>query len=270
MVEGNAMADILDTIVKRKREEVAICKRNRPVSSLIPDDQPRDFVSALQSPGLSVIAEIKRRSPSKGPLRLDLDPAVLAQQYQRNGAACLSVLTDDEFFGGNLSDLRQARVATTIPVLRKDFTIDAYQIYETRWAGGDAVLLIARILSDAQLADYHSLAVELGLACLVETHCEEEVRRATRCGAKMIGVNNRNLKTFEVNTKTASRVRACIPDGCVSVSESGVQNTDDFQAAARAGFDAVLIGEALVTAEDPGAKLASMLSLPTRSEGGEM
>jgi indole-3-glycerol phosphate synthase len=265
---GRAMADILDTIVKRKREEVADRKRNRPESSLVPEFEPRDFASALQSPGLSVIAEIKRRSPSKGPLRLDLDPADLARNYEQNGAACLSVLTDDEFFGGSLADLRQAREATAIPVLRKDFTIDAYQIRETRWAGGDAVLLIARILSEAQLADYHSLAAELGLACLVEAHCQEEVHRATRCGARIVGVNNRNLKTFEVDTETAARVRACIPDACISVSESGVRDADDVQAAVRAGFDAVLIGEALVTADDPGAKLASMLALPTRSDGG--
>jgi indole-3-glycerol phosphate synthase len=194
---------------------------------------------------------VKRRSPSKGDLAADLDPAALAQAYERGGAACLSVLTDGEFFGGSPDDLRAARAATRVPVLRKDFTVSPADVCDARIMGADAVLLIAAALDDDELADLHTLAVDVGLDALVEVHDEAELDRALAAGAHLVGVNQRDLVTFEVDHERAARVGAAIPPTVVRVAESGVRGPDDAATLAAAGFDAVLVGELLVTSGDP-------------------
>jgi indole-3-glycerol phosphate synthase len=251
----------LSEIVAHKRTEVEARKRARPLAELCRPARPglRDFAAALRRPGISAIAEIKRRSPSKGPLREDLGVERIARSYQQNGAAALSVLTEQRFFGGSEGDLRLAREATELPVLRKDFTIDEYQIHEARQIGADAILLIVRILSDAQLRDYLLLARELRLAVLVEVHDEQELGRAAACGAEIIGVNSRDLDTFVVNLDTALRLKVCVPAGCITVAESGIRTRDDVKRLEDAGYDAILVGEALLRARDPGGKLAELL-----------
>ncbi len=252
---------ILERIVARKREEVLERSRVFPLSSLraaLPAER-RDFAAALAAPGLSAICEIKRRSPSRGPLCESLDPVELAGNYARSGAAALSVLTDRDFFGGSEDDLRQAREATALPVLRKDFTIEPYQVFEARAIGADAILLIAAILTDTVLSDLRRLAAELGLAALVEVHDEAELDRAIAAGATLIGVNNRDLRTFKVSLETCLRLRARIPSGVLSVAESGIATRADVRRLEDAGFDAALIGEALVTDPRPGARLESLL-----------
>ena len=212
----------------------------------------RGFARALRrQPGLSVIAEVKRRSPSKGDLAADLDPGVLAKSYASGGAACLSVLTDSEFFGGSTDDLIEARSAVDLPVLRKDFTVTKRDICDARIMGADAVLLIVAALDDAQLNSFLELSRELDIDALVEVHDEEELSRALAAGAELIGVNQRDLVTFEVDTNRAERVRRSIPYGVVSVAESGVRDTGDARRLAIAGFDAVLVGESLVCSDDP-------------------
>lgn len=199
----------------------------------------------------AVIAEVKRRSPSKGDLAADLDPALLAQAYESGGASCLSVLTDEPHFGGSAADLAAARSATAMPVLRKDFTVAAADVCDARLMGADAVLLIVAALDDAELADFHDLATELGLDALVETHDEAEVERALAVGASLVGVNQRDLVTFQVDQERAVRVAASLPEGVVRVAESGVRGPDDARALVGAGYHAVLVGEALVTRGDP-------------------
>jgi indole-3-glycerol phosphate synthase len=200
--------------------------------------------------GLAVIAEIKRRSPSKGDLNAVLDPADLATTYQDGGATCLSVLTDGEFFGGSVDDLCAARAATTLPVLRKDFTVSEYDVCDARLMGADAVLLIAAALSSGELRRYHDLAVEIGLDALVEVHDEAELERAVDVGASLIGVNQRDLVTFAVDPERAQRMARAIPAGAVKVAESGVRHGGDARALHEAGYDAVLVGETLVTSPD--------------------
>ena len=211
----------------------------------------RDFGAALAVPGLAVIAEVKRRSPSKGDLAIDLDPAVLAKEYAAGGAAAVSVLTDEPHFAGSAADLRAARAACDLPVLRKDFTVCEADVYDAVAMGADAVLLIVAALDDAELQAFHALATELGIASLVEAHDEREVDRALGAGARFVGVNQRDLETFTVDTDRAVRVAASIPDGVIKVAESGITS----QAAARrlwaAGYDAVLVGEHLVMSGDP-------------------
>ncbi len=212
----------------------------------------RDFRAALVADaGVGVIAEIKRRSPSKGDLHADLDPMALAGAYARGGASCLSVLTDVAFFGGSADDLRLARKSVDLPVLRKDFTVTAADVCDARIMGADAVLLIVAALDDAELADFHDLATELGLAALIEVHDEAEVERALGVGASLIGVNQRDLVSFEVDTDRAVRVAGSIPGEVVRVAESGIRDADDVRRLAEAGYDAVLVGETLVTAPDP-------------------
>ncbi len=228
----------------------------RPLDRLIEAcgelDATRGFRDALATvDGLGVIAEIKRRSPSKGALRPDLDPADWARSYESGGATAMSVLTDVDHFGGSPDDLRAARHATSLPVIRKDFTVSAHDVVDARRMGADAVLLIVAALDDAELADFHQLAVELGLDALVETHDEAEVERALNVGATLVGVNQRDLVTFEVDTDRAVRVAAALPDGVVRVAESGVQGADDAGVLRRAGYHAVLVGETLVRAGDP-------------------
>ena len=233
----------------------------------------RDFVSALTVAGLSVIAEIKRRSPSKGALNAMLDPAATARSYADGGAACLSVLTDVDHFGGSVHDLQTARAAVTLPVLRKDFTVCEADVYDTSLMGADAVLLIVAALSDVELVTLLTVANELHLASLVEVHDEAELERAVAAGAVLIGVNQRDLRTFEVDTQRAVRVAAAMPSHVVRVAESGVRDRDDAAVLAAAGFNAVLVGESVVTAGDPAAAVAALRSIEapgtvsTRTDG---
>lgn len=221
--------------------------------------EPRGFRGELADrPGLSVIAEIKRRSPSKGDLRPGLDPAALAAAYEAGGAAALSVLTDVEFFGGSADDLRAARAATRLPVLRKDFTVSLRDVCDARIMGADAVLLIVAALKGEELRDLRALGKELGLDMLVEVHDEHELEIALALGTHLIGVNQRDLTTFEVDHERAVRMAAVLPDDVVKVAESGVRSADDARALLDAGFDAVLVGEALVTSPDPTATIRAL------------
>ena len=219
----------------------------------------RGFRAALaEDPELSVIAEIKRRSPSKGDLAADLDPATMAKTYEDAGATCVSVLTDTEFFGGSPDDLRAARDACALPVLRKDFTVTVEDVFATKGMGADAVLLIVTALDDAALRDFLEAARFARLDALVEVHDETELERALAVGADLVGVNQRDLVTFEVDTRRAERVAGAIPDGVVKVAESGVATGDDAKRVRDAGYDAILVGESLVTASDIGAKLREL------------
>lgn len=212
----------------------------------------RGFAAALTAGDrLAVIAEVKRRSPSKGPLAEGLDPASLARAYAAGGAACLSVLTDEDHFGGSATDLRAARAAVGIPVLRKDFTVAERDVYDARIMGADALLLIVAALGDDELEHLHHLAVQLGLDVLLEVHDEAELARALRVNPTMVGVNQRDLVTFEVDQARAVRLAPAIPAGVVRVAESGVRGRDDATALRAAGYDAVLVGEHLVRADDP-------------------
>jgi len=253
--------NILERIIERKREEVRRRKAARPdiVRQTAALSPTRDFAAALSLPGMSVISEIKRRSPSKGVIRENLIVARVARTYERAGARAISVLTDADFFGGSIEDLQAANVAVALPVLRKDFTIDDYQIHEARLIGADAVLLIARILGDIQLRDYLELARELGLAALVEVHDEVELMQTVDSGAEIIGVNSRDLDTFEVSLETTLRLIENMPQDCIAVAESGIHTRDDVRRLEEAGADAVLVGEALMRADDPGGKLAELL-----------
>lgn len=208
---------------------------------------------------LAVIAEVKRRSPSKGDLAAGLDPAVLAATYESAGATCMSVLTDGEHFGGSPADLEAARAACRLPVLRKDFTVDARDVCDARLMGADCVLLIAAALDQSELRDFHGLAREIGLDALVEVHDERELERALSVGASLVGVNQRDLVTFRVDHDRAVRMGAAFPDGVTSVAESGVRGRADAEALRAAGYDAVLVGEHLVTATDTRAALTVLL-----------
>jgi indole-3-glycerol phosphate synthase len=222
----------------------------------------RGFREALRSAsGLAVIAEVKRASPSKGELNIDLDPAAVAAAYAAGGATCLSVLTDERWFRGSADDLRAARAATSVPVLRKDFTVAPTDVCDARIMGADCLLLIAAALDDAELADLHALAIELGLDVLVEIHDEPELERALAVGATLIGVNQRDLVTFEVDTDRAVRMAPQMPDGVVRVAESGVRGVDDATRLADAGYHAVLVGESLVTAGDHAAAVAALRAI---------
>lgn len=207
---------------------------------------------------VAVIAEVKRRSPSKGDLFADLDPALLAQQYELGGAACLSVLTDVEFFGGSVADLQAARAACSMPVLRKDFTVDARDVCDARIMGADCVLLIAAALDDAELSSFLALARAIGIDALVEIHDEPELDRAVAAGADLVGVNQRDLVTFSVDTARAVRMAPQMPAGVVRVAESGITGPADAATLAAAGYHAVLVGEHLVTSGDPVGGVAAL------------
>jgi indole-3-glycerol phosphate synthase len=223
---------------------------------------PRDFAGALRGPGLSCIAEVKRRSPSKGDLDPDLQPDLVAKEYEAGGAACLSVLTDERFFGGSVLDLQTAREASGLPVLRKDFTVAEVDVIDARRMGADAVLLIAAALSDDELTRFGARAATLGLAALVEVHDEEELDRALAAGARLVGVNQRDLRTFTVDHARAGALAARIPAGVVAVAESGIRDGEDSRRLADAGFDAILVGETLVKASDRAAALRSLIGYP--------
>ena len=255
------MATYLDSILAHHRARASADQRD--LAGLIDAagacERPRGFRQALaDADGLAVISEVKRRSPSKGDLSIDLDPASMARADVAGGAACLSVLTDHEHFGGSADDLEAARSAVGVPVLRKDFTVDLRDICDARLMGADCVLLIVAALDDGELSDFHALAVELGIDALVETHDEAEVERALGVGATLIGVNQRDLVTFEVDQQRAVRVAAALPSSVVRVAESGVRGVEDARALAAAGYDAVLVGESLVTSGDPGAAVQAL------------
>lgn len=255
------MATYLDGIVLAHRVRAAADSRDlaalrRTAESASP---PRGFADALRRvDGLGVIAEVKRRSPSKGDLFADLDPPTLAGQYAAGGATCLSVLTDEQHFGGSAADLVAARDACTLPVLRKDFTVDVHDVLDARAMGADCVLLIVAALEDDELAEFHRVATDIGLDALVEVHDEAELDRALSVGATLIGVNQRDLVTFEVDHERAVRMAAAFPDDVVSVAESGVRGPEDAAVLAAAGYDAVLVGESLVTSGDPAAAVAAL------------
>lgn len=219
----------------------------------------RGFAAALRtSSGLAVVAEVKRRSPSKGDLHPDLDPAAVAAAYAAGGAACLSVLTDRDFFGGSPEDLRDARAAASLPVLRKDFTVAPADVCDARIMGADAVLLIVAALDDTELRDFHALAREVGLDALVEVHDEAELDRALAVGATLVGVNQRDLFTFEVDHHRAIRMAKAMPPEILRVAESGISGPADAAALRAAGFDAVLVGESLVRSSDPASAVAAL------------
>lgn len=259
---------ILHEIIEAKRAEVAALATPQLRAALeqaaADQPKPRSFAGGLRLPGsgLAVIAEIKRRSPSKGELASELDPAATAKAYEHGGAVALSVLTDGPYFGGSLEDLRSARAAATLPVLRKDFTIDPIQLYEARAAGSDAVLLIVAVhTDDGLLRDLHGLATELGLAVLVEVDDEPGLERALAIGARIVGVTNRDLRTFGEDLTVAERLAACIPDGVIRVAESAIRSSGDAQRMANAGFHAVLVGEALVRSSDPSALVRAIANV---------
>jgi indole-3-glycerol phosphate synthase len=250
---------ILDEILAHKRLEVAERKLVRPRRSLSPLERPRSFSVALRQPGVSFIAEIKRKSPSGGELRPGASAADLAAMYKTAGAAALSVLTDAKYFGGSDDDLVSARAVSSLPALRKDFVVDPYQIHDARALGADAILLIVRALSDLLLRELLDLTRSLGLEALVETHSAAEVERALHAGAKIIGVNNRDLDTLVTDVSLAPRLRSMVPPECIFVAESGISQPEQVSELLAAGVDAVLIGEALLRSPDPGAKLRSLV-----------
>ena len=274
------MGTYLDAILAAHRAVAASDDRSldRLVDEAIRCPPTRGFAAALRSTdGLAVIAEVKRRSPSKGPLAVDVDAAELARTYRDGGASCLSVLTDVDAFGGSVEDLVAARDASGLPVIRKDFTVSALDVADARLMGADCVLLIVAALDDGELADFAELAIHLGLDVLVEVHDEAELERAIAAVPQLgqasneepptvgspvaeviVGVNQRDLVTFEVDQDRAVRVARAIPDGVVRVAESGVRGPDDAVTLAAAGYDAVLVGEHLVTAEDPAGALRSL------------
>jgi indole-3-glycerol phosphate synthase len=255
------MATYLDRILERHREAAAADPRTlcELVAQTAARSPCRGFRAALlASPEIAVIAEIKRRSPSKGDLHADLDPAETARAYASGGASCVSVLTDVEFFGGSVADLQAARSAVALPVIRKDFTVDARDVADARLMGADAVLLIAAALDPFELVELHELASELGLDTLVEVHDEPELEEAMNAGASLIGVNQRDLVTFEVDHQRAERMAKAIPDGVVRVAESGVRDADDARRLADAGYDAILVGESLVKSGDPSAAVRAL------------
>ncbi|MBA4175601.1 MAG: indole-3-glycerol phosphate synthase TrpC [Leptothrix sp. (in: Bacteria)] len=258
--------DILDRIVAVKREELTAARAARSLASwrdeaLARHDQ-RDFVGALRARIVAgraaVIAEVKKASPSKGVLREHFVPADIAASYERHGAGCLSVLTDERFFQGSAAYLQQARAACALPVLRKDFMIDEYQVVEARALGADCVLLIAACLSDMQMAELEAAAHALGMAVLVEVHDGAELDRALRLNTPLVGINNRNLRTFEVTLDTTLGLLPRVPAGRVLVTESGILGAADVQRMRAAGVHAFLVGEAFMRAPDPGAALASL------------
>lgn len=254
---------ILDEIVAVKRQEIE--KRRARISAeefrMRAENSPpvRDFAGALRVQRfVALIAEIKPASPSRGDIRADADPVKIARLYDENGAAAISVLTDRQFFKGELNNLKAARVGADVPLLRKDFIIDEYQVYESRALQADAILLIVRLLDDAQLRGYRELAESLEMAALVEIHDEAELERALRSGARVIGINNRNLTDFTLDLKTTEELAPLIPKDIINVSESGIFSREDVVRARDAGAHAVLVGEALMRAEDVGAKVREL------------
>jgi len=257
---------ILDKIVAHKKNELVYRKEKYPLSDLKTTGQantaPRGFGEVLKaSSQTALIAEIKRASPSAGWIRKDVDLVELAKTYDRCGASAISVLTDEEFFKGSISGLREVKQAIGIPVLRKDFIVDPYQIYEALAFGADAILLIVAILSDNELKRFLSLCEDFTLDALVEVHTKEELDKAIEAGAKIIGINNRDLKTFDVNLSTTIELVRHIPKDVICVSESGIKTYDDIRCVKEAGVDAVLVGTVLMEAEDTGEKIRELVGI---------
>ena len=258
--------DFLKILIEQKKEEVAAAQKQVPESALrekaLAPAERRPFFTKLKKPGpsgVNIIAEIKRASPSRGLICPDLNPALLAHAYEAGGAAALSVLTEQKYFQGSFNDFTAARAATTLPVLRKDFLFTAYQLYESAVLGADAVLLIARILSKNQLRDYVLLCEELHLDALVEVHSKEDLAAATGAGAKLIGINNRNLSSFKTDIKTAIRLAAFLQPDQIPVAASGIQGRQDIEKNLKIGIKNFLIGESLIKAENPAALLKSLM-----------
>ena len=262
------MSDILDKIVAVKRQEVAAALARKPLAAMRADAESRvltrDFVGAIRAKiaaGLpAVIAEVKKASPSKGVLRADFIPADIAQSYAEHGAACLSVLTDQQFFQGSVDYLKQARASCDLPVLRKDFMVDPYQVYEARAMGADCILLIAACLDDAQMQSLEALAMSLDMAVLVEVHDGAELQRALQLKTPLLGINNRNLKTFEVSLDTTLGLLTDVPAGHLLVTESGISTVADVQRMRAAGVQAFLVGEVFMRADEPGQALAELFA----------
>jgi indole-3-glycerol phosphate synthase len=261
---------ILDDIIAHKKEELAETKRRTPLSEIkqrIADSAPtRGFGKALsQGEDIRLIAEVKKASPSKGVIREDFDPEKIAGVYQESGAACLSVLTEKQFFQGDLAYLGRIRKQVDLPLLRKDFIIDEYQIHEARAFGADAILLIAACLERGQMQEYIGIAAGLGLDVLVESHTYKELDKSLLAGAKLVGINNRNLMTFEVTLQTTLDLLKDIPDDRVVVSESGIRTRDDVVMLQKAGVDAILVGESLMREKDIGKKVKELLGTSAQS-----
>jgi indole-3-glycerol phosphate synthase len=262
------MSDILNKIVAVKHEEVAAAKKKKSLEAMREDAfsrvLTRDFEAALRSKiavgRAAVIAEVKKASPSKGVLREDFIPADIAQSYAEHGAACLSVLTDRQFFQGSADYLKQARASCDLPVLRKDFMVDPYQVYESRAMGADCILLIAACLSDAQMAELEAIAAGLDMAVLVEVHDAEELQRALKLKTKLVGINNRNLRTFEVSLDTTLGMQKDVPADRLLVTESGILRRADVEKMRAAGVNAFLVGEAFMRAAEPGEALAELFA----------
>jgi indole-3-glycerol phosphate synthase len=260
----NDQVSVLGRIVAATREHVHRRKHDFPIERILAQAPTpgarRPFAQALAEPGrINVIGEFKRRSPSRGAIREDLHPVSVAQAYEVAGAKALSVLTDEPFFGGRLQDLQEARAATLLPTLRKDFIVDAYQVREAWIAGADAVLLIAAVLDDAELRGLQKAAAEHGLDALVEVHDAAELERALLSGATLIGVNNRDLRTMEVRLETSLELSSRIPEHVVAVAESGIQGGADVRRLRDAGYDGFLVGEHLMRAQEPGRALEELL-----------
>ncbi|MDR0701641.1 MAG: indole-3-glycerol phosphate synthase TrpC [Azoarcus sp.] len=270
------MNDILKKICAVKVEEVAAAKALRPLAAVRreAEDQPpaRDFIAALRGRiaqgQAAVIAEIKKASPSKGVIRPDFRPADIAASYAAHGAACLSVLTDAPHFQGSPDYLRQARAACALPALRKDFIVDPYQVHEARAMGADAILLIAAVLTDTQMQDFESIARELGMAVLAESHDGAELARALRLQTPLIGINNRNLRSFDVSLANTLDLLPQVPGDRLVITESGIRTREDVETLRAAGVHAFLVGEAFMRAEEPGAALAALFDTRHEPDGG--
>ena len=254
---------VLDRIVEARRAAIAHRKKTVPETALrfgVKHGKPvRDFPAALTRDSLNIITELKKASPSAGLIRADFDPVALAKAFEEAGAAALSVLTEEEFFQGELKHMRDARAAVGIPVLRKDFIVDPWQVWEARATDADSFLLIVAALSDGLLGELLALGRELGMEPLVEVHTREELTRALAAGARIVGVNNRDLKTLEVRMETSLELIQAIPDECIAVCESGLRTHADLARMRAAGFDAFLIGESLMAQRDPAAGLRALL-----------
>ena len=260
------MVTVLDKIVATKREEISAAKEAIAEAVLLErlTDAPpvRDFFAALSDDGpIKLIAEVKKASPSKGIIRADFHPVEIAKTYEANGATCVSVLTDEQYFQGSLQYLRDIRATVSLPILRKDFILDSYQLLEARCAGADAVLLIAECLDDCNLRKLHNETIELGMTPLVEFYEPDNLQRVLDAGASLIGINNRDLRTFETDLEHTCRLRARIPDDHLVVGESGIHSNDDVQRLQAAGVDAILVGESLMASDDIGLAVKTLLGL---------
>jgi indole-3-glycerol phosphate synthase len=263
---------VLDEIIAHKRAEVAALRARTPIDAVraraAAAPPPRDFAAAIAGPPIKVIAEVKRASPSAGSIRAAADPVATARSYAAAGASAVSVLTDHRYFSGSLEDLVAVRGAVGLPILRKDFTVDAFQVYEARAAGADAVLLIAGAIPAADLASLARLAGDLELTALVEVHSEQDLDDALSIGPRVVGINNRDLRTLQTDLETTHRLRPRIPAGITVISESGIATPGDVADVARAGIDAILVGTSLMASPDPGAHLRALLGAAAAPGGG--